>query len=115
MTHGERRNWYKLDNAAKVYPVAQNGSWNPMFRLTAVMCDIVDKQALQQAVNETAPRFPSMFVCLKAGFFWYYLEQIRGPFKIEPDAMNVCAPISKGAPLLRVRHHAHRISSEVHH
>lgn len=115
MTHGERRNWYKLDNAAKVYPVAQNGSWNPMFRLTAVMCDIVDEQALQQAVNETAPRFPSMFVCLKAGFFWYYLEQIRGPFKIEPDAINVCAPISKGAPLLRVRHHANRISIEVHH
>ena len=28
----KEHNWFRLDNAAKVYPVIQTDQWTPMFR-----------------------------------------------------------------------------------
>ena len=64
MAHA-RRSWYRLDNAAKIYPVTQTGAWTPMFRFTAVMRSDIDPDKLQAALDAVSPRFPTFMVCLK--------------------------------------------------
>lgn len=114
MAHA-RRSWYRLDNAAKIYPVTQTGAWTPMFRFTAVMRSDIDPDKLQAALDAVSPRFPTFMVCLKTGMFWYYLEQLDRPVIIEHDALNPCAPIQRGDPLFRIRYYANRLSLEMHH
>lgn len=68
--------WLALDNAAKIFPAARSRTWSNMFRISATLTDYVDRAALKVALDVTVRRFPSMAVCIKEGFFWYYLEQI---------------------------------------
>lgn len=68
--------WMALDNAAKIFPAARTRSWSNVFRLAATMTEPVDKEALRTALDVTVRRFPSIAVRLRAGFFWYYLEEI---------------------------------------
>ena len=66
--------WYKLDNAAKIVPSQAHGADTRVFRLTAVLKEEVNKDILEQALQEVAPEFPIFNVVLKRGIFWYYLE-----------------------------------------
>lgn len=68
--------WMALDNAAKIFPAARTRSWSNVFRLAATMTEPVDKDALRIALDVTLRRFPSIAVRIKAGFFWYYLEEL---------------------------------------
>lgn len=76
--------WLRLDNAAKIYPAARNRNWSNVFRLSATLDEVVDKEILQVALDVTVRRFPSIAVRLKRGFFWYYLEEIPKA----PDIMD---------------------------
>ncbi len=68
--------WMGLDNAAKIYPAARTASWTNVFRLSATLCEAVDREVLQSALDVTVRRFPSIAVRLRRGAFWYYLEEI---------------------------------------
>ena len=68
--------WMALDNAAKIFPAARTRSWSNVFRLAATMTESVDMDALRTALDVTVRRFPSIAVRIKAGFFWYYLEEL---------------------------------------
>ncbi len=68
--------WMGLDNAAKIYPAARRRNWTNVFRLSATLTEDVDKAVLQNALDVTIRRFPSIAVRLKTGMFWYYLEEI---------------------------------------
>ena len=63
----------RLDNAAKIYPAARNQNWSNTFRLSATLTEDVDTAVLQQALEVTVPRFPSIAARLRRGLFWYYL------------------------------------------
>ena len=41
--------WFKLDNASKIYPASGNTRWNAVYRVCAVMKERVDREVLQQA------------------------------------------------------------------
>ena len=71
----KRKNWYPLDNAAKIYPPVSNPRRASTFSLTAVMNEKVDEKVLSKAVDEILNRFVSFNVKLKRGIFWYYLEE----------------------------------------
>ena len=58
----ETPNWMRLDNAAKIYPAALKRSWSAMFRLSATLSEDVEPDILQEALNETLKRFPSLSV-----------------------------------------------------
>ncbi len=77
-----KKNWYKLDNAAKIYPAISNNRRGSMFSISAVLSEVIDKQTLNDAVNAVLPRFPSFKVKLKRGFFWYYLEENKKSFNV---------------------------------
>ncbi len=66
--------WYKLDNAAKIFPAVTNKNRPYMFRVSAILKEKIDKDILQKALNEIIERFTSFNVRLKKGFFWHYLE-----------------------------------------
>ncbi len=110
--------WFKLDNAAKLYPAIANSRWMSMFRMTAELEDDVDPSLLQQALDQVLPRFPTMNVGLRTGLFWYYLEQMPSPLQIRADSGHPCMPFSKkrdGGFLLRVFYYRNRISAEFFH
>ena len=81
----KKRTWYKLDNAAKIYPPTTSARRSGVFWLSAQLSQEVDAQVLNQAVEIVLNRFPSFKVKLKRGIFWYYLEENKKPFHVQPQ------------------------------
>ena len=79
------KHWMRLDNAALIFPATKKAKWANCFRLSATLCEQVDPALLQQAVNDLKPRFPSFFVRLRPGLFWYYLEELPAPPAVHRD------------------------------
>lgn len=78
-------NWFKLDNAAKIYPASHSRSWSNLFRLSATLYEEIDLRVLDQAIKNTIPRFPSIAARLSEGLFWYYLRPVDTPPIIMSD------------------------------
>ncbi len=111
----QKRSWYPLDNAANIYPVIANKGYTSMFRFTAVMKELVDREALQRALDRMQPRFPGFFVRVRRGIFWYYLEQLHKRAMVEEDTLYPCPPLVRGELPFRVKVHNNRISCEIAH
>lgn len=77
--------WMRLDNAALIFPAIRSRTWVNTFRLSAEMTEPVDPALLQQALEDLAPRFPSFFVRLGTGLFWYYLESVKEMPQVRPE------------------------------
>lgn len=77
--------WMKLDNAAKIYPAAKRRDWSNIFRLSVTLDSPVDPDILQQALERTIRRFPSIAVRVRRAVFWYYLEEIEHAPKVMPE------------------------------
>lgn len=82
----EKLRWFRLDNAAKIYPAAQRANWSNVFRLSATLREPVDVTVLQWALDVTARRFPSIAAGLRQGVFWYYLKQLPHAPAIRKEA-----------------------------
>lgn len=78
----KKREWYRLDNAAKIYPAISSSRRGSMFSLIAKMTEDVDKDTLNEAVNIILSRFPTIDVKLTRGVFWYFLEKNNKPFYV---------------------------------
>ena len=86
-----QKQWYKLDNAAKIYPGQNTSSWSNVYRITAQITEKVDPELLEKALEMTLPRFPSLHVKLKNGFFWHYFEtNDNAAPPVLPDVANPC-------------------------
>ena len=115
-THNKK--WYRLDNAAKLYPAIRSRRWTAIFRVSVKLYEPVDKALLQQALDITLPRM-GVFACrLKIGLFWYYFEKNKKRALVMDDAINPCIRLytkESSGYLFRVRTHDKRISLEVFH
>ena len=111
--------WFKLDNAGKVFPGQNTSTWSNVFRMTAVINETVDPEVLRRAVIDTLPRFPCFDVEMHRGLFWYYFEKNRNICPpILPDIKNPCTRIKwheNGRFLFRVYYRENRISVEFYH
>lgn len=111
-------NWYKLDNAAKIYPAISGPSRASVFRVAVQLKSDVNPQILQDALARTLPRFPTLAVKMKKGLFWYYLETNPDIPKVIIEKAPPCRAIdtdeTKGF-LFRVGYHKKRISLEIFH
>ena len=82
----KRKNrWYKLENAAKIFPPTSNKHDPKVFRFFVEMNDNIDKTFLQQALEKTIEEFPHFNSTLKRGFFWYYLETIDKVIEVSEE------------------------------
>lgn len=85
--------WIKLDNAATIYPSTLTKRYASMFRMTISLTETVDKEILNEALNNTIKRFPAFRYKLKQGLFWCYFKYNDGIPEIQDDYKN---------PLLRI-------------
>ena len=116
---GSRREWYKLDLSAIVYPTLQRRDFSSVYRLSVVLKEEVQPEILQQALDMTLPRFPTYKAAIRKGLFWRYLEPNNrpGPF-VQEDVKNPCQPMhfkANNRYLGRVYYYGKRISLEAHH
>ena len=74
--------WFKLDNAAKIYPASHSRYWSNLYRLSATLYEDIDIKILEHAIKNTIPRFPSIAARLSEGLFWYYLRPVSKPPEI---------------------------------
>jgi NRPS condensation-like uncharacterized protein len=110
--------WYKLDNAAKIYPAARRRDWTALFRVSATLTEPVDLPCLERALGCTLHRFPTFSVRLCRGVFWFYLEHTDDMPDLQPDVGNPCVRMDfreNKRFLFRVRYHENRIALEVFH
>ena len=80
--------------------------------------ETVDPALLQQAVNDLKPRFPSMFVRLRKGVVWYYLEEISSPPTVHRDYAYPLPHMGRDeirTCCLRVLYYKNRIGVEFFH
>ena len=77
--------WVRLDNAAKIYPAARRKNWSNLFRQSVTLTEEVDTRVLQDALDVTVKRFPSIAARLRKGAFWYYLQQVESAPQIREE------------------------------
>lgn len=114
-----RREWYKLDLSAIVYPTLQRRDFSSVYRLSVVLKEEIKPDVLQKALDMTLPRFPTYKAAIRKGLFWRYLEpnDRPGPF-VQEDVKNPCQPMhfkANNRYLVRVYYFRNRIALEAHH
>lgn len=86
----EKKRWYRLDNAGKLYPSIVKTRRSTVFRLSAKLRLAVDKTILQEALDVVIDRFPYYKVNLKRGMFWYYFEEAHHKPQVLEETFYPC-------------------------
>lgn len=110
--------WFRLDNAAKIYPVVSGSQNGHVFRIAITLTEEVDPDVLQQAVMDLQPRFPTFYVKMRKGFFWYYYERNERYPEVKPEPPQMCKPfdfLANNGYQFSCFYHKNRISMEVFH
>ncbi len=109
--------WYRLDNAAKVFPAVLSTRITTVFRISVSLNKVIMVANLQRAVENIMPRFPYYNVHLKRGLFWYYFETNPNTPKIHPENKFPCSKISlrSGIFPFRIKAYRNRIAVEFSH
>lgn len=107
--------WLPLDNAAKIFPAVITRELTAVFRISVVLKSRVNIRNLLLAVDALKHRFPYYHVQLKKGFFWYYLEHIKGRPRVVFDQHTPCRKFAKGEIMFRILAVDNRLSIEFSH
>ncbi len=111
--------WYKLDNAATVFPGQNTSRWSNIFRFSVVLDRKIEKDILEDALSNVLVRFPCYDVRIRRGLFWYYFEKNpNGAPPIEPDVVNPCHRVKfkeNRGYLFRIYYYENRISCDFYH
>ncbi len=110
--------WFRLDNAAKIFPGQNSSSWSNVFRFGAVLKEEVDPEILLVALKRTLKRIPSFNVRIRNGFFWHYFEKNPKEPIVSPDVKNPCYRINfkeNNGYLFRTYYHGTRICIDFYH
>lgn len=113
----DNKKWYKLDNAALMYPLVARGESISVFRVSALLRDPVDPVELQYAVNDIAPRFPTICGSVKNGLFWPFIDRPTIPILVKPQTKVPGRPIKvdNKRSQIRINYIGNQISVEFFH
>ena len=78
----------------------------------------VDPELLSRAAEDLLPRFPTVFVRLRTGFFWYYLETVNKAPEAEEDYAWPLTPMTRRKLkkcCIRILYYQNRIAVEFFH
>ncbi len=118
MTKHSELNWYKLDNAAKIYPILTSERFTYVFRVSAILYEEVNPDLLLRAIKDARKRFTSYFVKIKRGLFWYYFEEnLSDPF-LDEESPYVCKKLDDAFNhhyQFQFLYYHNRISLEINH
>ena len=110
----KRRNWYRLDNTAKIMPSTTTYFNTNVFRLYCTLSEDVDKKVLQEALDKSLLEFPLFLYTMKDGLFWHYLEESNYKPKVREESAPICSAIDQDF-LIRVTYYKKRVNLEVYH
>ncbi len=111
-------NWYRLDNAARVFAALASRRTTTVYRVAVVLKAPVDAAVLQDALDALMSRFPYFRVRLRRGLFWHYLEEIPGAPRVRTEQRAPCRRMTRagdGPWQLRVLVFGRRIAVECSH
>lgn len=106
--------WYRLDNAAKIFPPSKNKYDAKIFRFSVSLKENIDKNTLESALKITLEEYPIFKSILKKGFFWYYLEEANIKPIVVEEHLRPCSAFDNGN-LFQVTYYKKRINLEVNH
>ena len=110
--------WRRLDNSAKIFPIAAGSKYSTVFRLSAVMKEKVNPKILYQAVNKALEKYKSFKVRMKEGFFWYYFEYNSKEPIVEEEKDYPCKyiePRTNNYYLFKVTYFESKINIDIFH
>ncbi len=110
--------WYRLDSAAKVYPLSMTHTHMTVFRVSAYMKETVEPAVLQVALLSAVKRFPLFSTAVRRGVFWHYFDAVRCRFAVQEETAPPCSYFDLGhrqTPCFQVLYHKDRISLEIFH
>ena len=110
--------WFRLDNAALIFPASRRKGWANAFRISFTFKDPVDPAIATEALRHLKPRFPSVFVHLGASLFWHYLEETEGVPQIQQDQSQPLVHMQKEEIkkcAIRVLYYRNRLAVEFFH
>ena len=111
-------NWRRLDNSAKIFPIASSKKYSSVFRLSAVLKEKIDKYILKKSVNLVLKHLPSFKVKLKKGAFWYYFEENTKDIIVEEEKDYPCKyidPNTNNDYLFKVTYWNNKINLDIFH
>lgn len=111
-------NWYRLDNAAKIFPAASSSDNTSTFRVAITLKEKIKPEFLQRALDIVILRFPTLGVRIRKGLFWYFFEPNEKKLLIQREIDYPCHKIdlrTNNGYLLKVLYFNCRISVEIFH
>ncbi|MBO5141565.1 MAG: hypothetical protein J6C46_00965 [Clostridia bacterium] len=109
----KNKRWYKLDNAAKIFPPTTDQYDTKTFRFSVSLKEEIEEKYLLEALTETLKDYPIFHSTLKKGFFWYYLEESDSKPRVQKEERIPCDNMY--GLLYRVTYYKRRINLEVSH
>ena len=110
--------WRRLDNSAKIFPIASSKKYSSVFRLSAVLKEKINPQILKKATEKALNSMPSFKVKLKRGLFWYYFEENNKKVIIEKEKNYPCKyidPRTNNEYLFKVSYFENKINVDIFH
>lgn len=110
--------WRKLDNSAKIFPMSTGSRYSSVFRLSVVLNSKVNPKILYKALLSTLDKYEIFKVKMKAGLFWYYLEENTKNPIIEEENNYPCKYIDPKANnnyLFKVTYFNNKINIDIFH
>ena len=110
--------WFEIDNAANLYAGARSRDWCRTYRTALVFDEEIDPAVMQQALEDTAKRFPYFCAKLRDGLFWSYFERVDSVPRLVPDTDFPYRPIlieGNDQPNFRILYYKNRLVIEAFH
>jgi NRPS condensation-like uncharacterized protein len=110
--------WTRLDNAAKIFPPTTNEKDTKVFRFVCELKEEIEKETLQQALDNTLTLFPMYRSVLRRGVFWYYFEDSDIRPEVVEEYKLPCSMIyrqNRKNLLFEVTYYNKRINLEMYH
>ena len=106
----------RIDNAANIYPASLSKRYASLYRMSVTLCEPVDTNCLQQALETVSLRIPTFRCGLRSGAFWWHLRRLRKtPLVRSLVPLNQVHFMDNGGFLYRVSPDGCRIVLDVFH
>lgn len=114
----QKSKWRRLDNSAKIFPMSTGEKYSTVFRLSALLSDDINPKLLKQALKKSLNKYDIFKVKMKAGFFWYYLEDNDKEPKVTCERDYPCKyinPKSNNDYLFKVTYFKNKVNIDIFH
>ena len=112
------RKWRRLDNSAKIFPIDSDKNFSAVYRMSVILKEDINPEILKKAINKTVETFTSFKVCLRRGFFWYYLEENLREIPVTEENNYPCKYIDKNSNngyLFKITYFKNKINVDTFH